>query len=79
MILGYFALGTSFILRVLGYCSHNNGDACNGEVACCIDEHTIAKCPIPVYEDSGHWEVSECGGLINRCLDDGSSAGADCD
>lgn len=72
MILGYLLVGTIFILPVLGYCSHNNGDPCDGEMPCCTDEHTRAYCVWPVYSNSGTWAVEECGGLINRCVDDGA-------
>ena len=79
IILGYLVVSTIFTLCVLGYCSHNNGDTCNGEAACCTDAHTIARCSFPAYDSIGHWEVDQCGGLINVCLDDGSPVGADCD
>jgi len=78
MILGYLIVSIILTHGVLGFCSHSNGDSCNGEVACCVDEHTIARCPIPAYEDSGRWEVRQCGGLINLCVDGDSTAGADC-
>jgi len=79
MILGYLVVSIIFTLHVLGYCSHNNGDSCSGDPACCTDEHTIARCSFPAYASTGQWEVGQCGGLINRCLDDGSPVGADCD
>jgi len=31
------------------------------------------------YASIGKWDVGQCGGLINGCLDDGSPVEAECD
>jgi hypothetical protein len=74
MILRYLLVGTIFALPVLGFCFHENGDPCNGDLSCCLNDTTIAQCNWPIYDSTGHWEVSACGGTYNVCIDDESDA-----
>ena len=60
------------------YCSHQNGDPCDGDLDCCTGPKSIATCSLEAFSAHGTWSVGACDAVGGPCVDHESASGADC-